>query len=109
MFWGDEVQTGSISDLGAFLNEVSSTQGNGHHAARSRGPKSGHLRTYAPHQYRYSITSSARANRVGGISKPSSLAVLRLIANSNLVGCSTGRSPGLAPLRTRSTSFAERR
>ena len=30
----------SISDLGAFLNEVSSTPGNGHHAARSRGPKS---------------------------------------------------------------------
>src|SRR5437660_7762857 len=30
---------------------------------------------------------------------PSSLAVLRLMISSNLVGCSTGKSPGLAPLR----------
>ena len=34
----------------------------------------------------HSITSSARASRVGGISRPSALAVLRLIANSYLVG-----------------------
>jgi hypothetical protein len=27
------------------------------------------------------------------------LAVLRLITNSNFVGCSTGRSPSFAPLR----------
>ena len=31
------------------------------------------------------------------------LAVLRLMTSSNLVGCSMGRSPGLAPLRMRST------
>jgi len=31
--------------------------------------------------------------------RPSALAVLRLMTNSNVVGCSTGRSPGLAPLR----------
>jgi hypothetical protein len=30
---------------------------------------------------RYSITSSARADRVGGNSRPSAFAVLRLIAN----------------------------
>src|SRR5262245_11153124 len=35
---------------------------------------------------RYSITSSARARNVGGISRPSALAVLRLRASSNLVG-----------------------
>jgi hypothetical protein len=34
----------------------------------------------------YSITSSARASSVAGTSRPSSLAVLRLITNSNLVG-----------------------
>ena len=34
----------------------------------------------------YSITSSARVRSVGGKSKPSVLAVLRLITNSNLVG-----------------------
>src|SRR5262249_39286947 len=50
---------------------------------------------------RHSITSSARASSVGGTSKRSALAVLRLITNSNLVGWLTGRSAGLAPLRTR--------
>ena len=29
--------------------------------------------------------------------RPSALAVLRLMTSSNFVGCSTGRSPGLAP------------
>src|SRR5262245_43120902 len=48
----------------------------------------------------HSITSSASASSVGGISTPSAFAVLRLITNSNLVGCRTGRSAGLAPLRT---------
>jgi hypothetical protein len=47
----------------------------------------------------YSITSSARASRVSGTLRPSAFAVLRLIANSYLVGCCTGRSAGLAPLR----------
>src|SRR5262249_3028829 len=45
----------------------------------------------------YSITSSARASKVGGISKASAFAVLRLITSSNLVGCSIGRSAGLVP------------
>jgi len=30
---------------------------------------------------------------------PSAFAVLRLMTSSNLVGCSTGKSPGLAPLQ----------
>ena len=34
---------------------------------------------------------------------PSALAVLRLMTNSNVVGCSTGRSAGFAPLRILST------
>src|SRR5262245_26628101 len=51
----------------------------------------------------HSITSSARATRVAGTSRPSALAALRLSTNSNLVGCCTGRSAGLAPLRMRST------
>src|SRR6476659_2383708 len=46
----------------------------------------------------HSITSSARPSSIGGTSMPSALAVLRLITNSNLVGCSTGRSAGLTPL-----------
>ena len=50
----------------------------------------------APH----SITSSASASIMGGMSRPSALAVLRLITNSNLVGCMTGRLAGFSPLRT---------
>jgi hypothetical protein len=51
----------------------------------------------------YSITSSAMASSVGGMSRPSARAVIRLITRSNLVGCSTGRSAGLAPRSTLST------
>jgi hypothetical protein len=51
----------------------------------------------------YSITSSAIARTPDGMLRPSALAVLRLITNSNLVGCTTGRSAGLSPLRTRPT------
>ena len=52
---------------------------------------------------RYSIASSARARNEGGTVRPSAFAVLRLITSSNLVGCSTGRSAGLVPLRILST------
>src|SRR5258706_3446058 len=45
----------------------------------------------------HSITSSARASSVGGTVRPSASAVLRLIMNSNLIGCITGRSAGLIP------------
>src|SRR5262249_8321938 len=57
----------------------------------------------------YSITWSARASSDGGIVRPRALAVLRLITSSNLVGCSTGRSAGFAPLRILSTNTATRR
>src|SRR5215204_3187383 len=57
----------------------------------------------------YSITSSAVPSSVGGISRPSAFAVLRLITNSYLVGACTGRSAGFSPLRMRSTYEAERR
>src|SRR6266853_251971 len=40
----------------------------------------------------HSITSSARASSIGGTSRPSAFAVLRLITNSSLTGCITGRS-----------------
>src|SRR5262249_12664439 len=51
----------------------------------------------------HSSKSSARINRDSGISIPSALATCRLTSNSILVGCSTGRSAGGAPLRIRST------
>jgi hypothetical protein len=49
------------------------------------------------------ITSSARPSSDGGMVRPSALAVLRLMTSSNFVGCSTGRSAGLAPFRILST------
>jgi hypothetical protein len=51
----------------------------------------------------YLITRSARAKTLGGMVRPSCFAVFRLMTNSNLVGCSMGRSAGLAPLRILST------
>src|SRR6266581_2653660 len=59
------------------------------------------LRTSSPSFH--SISSSARRRNDSGIVKPSAFAVLRLMTSSNLVGCSTGRSAGLAPFRILST------
>src|SRR5262249_28532656 len=47
----------------------------------------------------HSITSSARARSVGGTSRPSDLAVLRLMTSSTFVTCCTGKSAGFSPLR----------
>jgi len=58
---------------------------------------------------RYSMIWSARASTDGGIVSASAFAVLALITSSNFVGCSTGRSAGLAPLRILSTKAADRR
>ena len=51
----------------------------------------------------HSITSSAIASTPGGMVRPSTLAVFKLMTSSNLVGKSTGRSPGFAPLMILST------
>jgi hypothetical protein len=49
--------------------------------------------------HRYSIISPTRARTVVGFLRRSALAALRLTASSNLVGITTGKSAGLAPLR----------
>ena len=49
------------------------------------------------------ITWSARMRTDGGIVSPRVLAVFMLITSSKRVGCSTGRSAGLAPLKILST------
>src|SRR5262245_65152447 len=54
----------------------------------------------------HSITSSARASTVAGTSRPKALALLRLITISNLVGCSTGKSAGVAPFKILTTYAA---
>src|SRR5205085_2389380 len=50
----------------------------------------------------------ARARTIDGMLKPSNVAVLRLIAISNFVGNSTGRSAGFAPCSILCTKLADR-
>src|SRR5262249_32527844 len=57
----------------------------------------------------HSITSSARSRKGSGTLNPIALAVLRLTTSSNLTGCSTGRSAGLAPCKILCTYTAPRR
>src|SRR5262249_60093121 len=57
----------------------------------------------------HSITSSAPASSILGMTMPRAFAVLRLITSSNLVGACTGRSAGLAPRRMRLTYSDARR
>ena len=69
------------------------------HGRRSLGAISD--RSAGQRRCRYSITSSAIASTLAGISKPSAFAVLRLMTRLNLVGCITGKSAGRSPLRMR--------
>src|SRR6185312_2907508 len=57
----------------------------------------------------YSITSSTMEIRLGGTVRPSAFAVFKLMTNSNLVDCKTGRSAGLSPLRMRPVYRSEER
>src|SRR4029450_4749465 len=56
----------------------------------------------------HSTTSSASASSVFGTLSPIAFAVFRLSTNRKRVGCSTGRSAGLPPLKIRSPRAAER-
>ena len=56
----------------------------------------------------HSITSSARRRIEVGISMPIALAVFRFTTISNFVGCSIGKSEGMAPCAIRSTNSATR-
>ena len=57
----------------------------------------------------YSTTSSARPIRDAGRVTPRVFAVLRFTANSKRIGCCTGSSLGLVPLRILATYPADRR
>jgi CheY-like chemotaxis protein len=69
----------------------------------AQGPRQSHLKVKLDEAAKnlHSITSSAIASTPGGMVSPSALAVFRLMTSSNLVGCKTGRSAGLSPLRIR--------
>ena len=57
----------------------------------------------------YWITSVAWKRSLGGMVRSSAFAVCKLMTSSNRMGRSTGRSPGLLPLRILSTKVAARR
>src|SRR5437588_7130902 len=57
----------------------------------------------------HSITCSAPASSILGITRPRAFAVLRLITSWNFVGACTGRSAGSAPRRMRLTYSDARR
>jgi len=84
----------AISCLGAFRPPAARARGEVRHC---RQPKTCTDSDIGPP---HSITSSARARRAGGMARPSAWAVLRLMTSSTFVACWTGRSAGLAPLRT---------
>jgi hypothetical protein len=84
------VRSGSFASFWPRIDHIRSTLINGH---RRTAPA---CRVGATTRQRYSITSSARESSDGGTVRPSALAVFMLITSSNLVGCSTGRSEGLA-------------
>src|SRR5262249_48031991 len=66
-------------------------------------------RNELPPRHPHSTTSSARVRSVGGIGRPSDLAVLKFTRSSNLDARKTGISEGLAPLRISSIGPAMRR
>src|SRR5262249_28946332 len=57
----------------------------------------------------HSITSSACSRSAVGVARAIAFTVLRLRTNSKVVGCSIGKSYGLAPRAIRSTYSAARR
>src|SRR5262249_25017844 len=67
-------------------------------AARWRKFRRGNFILNLPLRSHHSITSSARASSVGGISTPSARAVGRLMTNSNLLDCTTGQVGRLSTL-----------
>jgi hypothetical protein len=72
-----------------------------HDEAESAGSESNYFSAANSHQSSRSPTASppARASCEGDTVMPRAFAVLRLIANSSLIGNSTGKLAGLAPLR----------
>ena len=94
---------GSKGEIGPRGNEVCFTLKNGHQLwrlLRLLCATSGLLQRNKA-KGDYSITSSARPSNESGNVMPSALAVLRLMTSSTFVACTTGKSAGLSPLRTR--------
>src|SRR5262249_24363697 len=98
---GVEILTSSPSvgtlDWRGPLTNVRFTPESGHQLSALECPLLCQKRTFAAQ----SITSSERACSVAGMGIFKLCAALRLITSSNVVGCMTGGSAGLSPLRMR--------
>ena len=94
--FGNEPDATSISDRGLFRLLAGNLSPGVFRLLQHNLPITG--REQMQQKTLYSITSSARASSDGGTSRPSALAVLRLITSSNLVGCWTGKIGGLLAL-----------
>src|SRR5262249_6641334 len=106
-------------DAGHHLEPFAEDMGHGPAAGRSHGTAAapaarcrkvlrGSFILNLPLPSHHSTTSSASASSVFGTLRPIAFAVFRLSTNRKRVGCSTGRSAGLVPLKMRSTRAAER-
>jgi hypothetical protein len=73
-----DVRCGSFSEVDAHIAQVCFAPINGLRQSGLSGPKSARCRLMHRNKVTYSITSSARARKVYGISRRSALAVLRL-------------------------------
>jgi transposase len=71
--------------------------------ARTADARGGTRKTLIVALARKLLIALWRTSKVGGTSRPSALAALRFTASSNLTGCSTGSSLGLAPLKILAT------
>jgi hypothetical protein len=85
---------------GAEISQIANTE-HGLLRARRERPRGGAAEQRDELPPFHSITSSASASSVGGMSMASALAVKRLMTISNFVGCATGRLAGFSPLRMR--------
>ena len=96
---------------GGFLASAS-VEPNDRHCRLVRAESARHRQcaAYEKHQLAplHSMTSSAPASKDRGTVSPSVFAVFRFMTNSSFVGCSTGKSPGFAPLNILSIKPAAR-
>jgi hypothetical protein len=97
------VRFGSKADVTLLNFDVRFTPKSGHSPTRSGCLLWAISRLMRCSEKGYSMTSSAISRKSREIVRRSAFAVLRLITSSNLVGCSTGRSEGFAPLRILAT------
>jgi hypothetical protein len=97
-------RSGSIASVCLPAGYFRSAPINGHHLTSPVGPFRAAMNglMHRSNSPLHSITLSARSRIDVATSILSAFAVLRFTTSSNFVGCSTGRSAGFSPRKTRS-------